>query len=491
VIDAAVAHFKRSFDPVQGGLQRVPKFPSHVPVRLLLRHHHRTGDAESLRMATFTLEKMAAGGLYDQLAGGFHRYSTDAQWLVPHFEKMLYDNALLVVAYAEAFQITGRADFARVARETCDYVLREMTDAAGGFHCATDADSEGEEGRFFVWSEDEIRRELDGLGDGDTTRQFLAHYDVHPSGNWHGSTILNVPRPDEASWAALAGARARLCEVRSRRIPPLRDDKILAAWNGLMISALAVAGRIFDQPRYVLAAVRASDFVLTHLRDPKGRLQRSFRDGQARHAAFLDDHAFLAAGLIDLYEATFDPRHLREALALAEATERLFADPAGGWYMSSDEQEALIAREKPAYDGAEPSGTSVALMNALRLGLFTGDDRWRQVVERGLLAHGEVLRQRPVAMTEALLALDFLAATPREIAVVWPDGAADAAAPLLSVLRRNFLPARALAGAPESAVESLASSIPFLRGKVAKRVARLPMSATTVVANCQSPRQPP
>ncbi|MEF8736034.1 MAG: hypothetical protein V5B35_05310 [Candidatus Accumulibacter necessarius] len=206
MIDATDAHFKRSFDPVQAGLRRVPKFPSHVPVRLLLRHHYRTGDAESLRMATFTLVKMAAGSLYDQLAGAFNRYSTDAQWLVPHFGKMLYDNALLVVAYTEAFQVTGRADFARVARETCDYVLLEMTDAAGGFHCATDADSEGEEGRFFVWSADEIRRELNELGSSDTNRHFLAHYDLRPSGNWQGSTILKVLRPEEASWAALAGA---------------------------------------------------------------------------------------------------------------------------------------------------------------------------------------------------------------------------------------------------------------------------------------------
>jgi uncharacterized protein YyaL (SSP411 family) len=468
LIDATIDQIKRSFDQEHGGLRRAPKFPSHVPLRLLLRHHQRTGDADSLRMATLTLEKMAAGGIYDQLAGGFHRYSTDAEWLVPHFEKMLYDNALLVLACAEAFQFTGRADFARVARETCDYVLREMTDAAGGFHCATDADSEGEEGRFFVWSEDEIRRALDGLGNGDTTRRFLAHYDVRPGGNWDSRTILHVPRPDEATWAALADARARLYEVRARRVPPLRDDKILAAWNGLMISALAVAGRILEPARYVAAAARAADFVLTHLRGADGRLQRSFKDGQARHAAFLDDYAFLAAGLIDLYEATFDARYLREALALAEATERLFADPAGGWFMSSAEQETLIARQKPAYDGAEPSGTSVALMNALRLGLFTGDDRWRQIAERGLHAHAALLEERPLAMSEALLAVEFLADTPRQVAIVWPDGAAAAAAPLLAVLRQAYLPARALAGGPESAIETLAKTIPFVGGKIAQ-----------------------
>ncbi|MBN8439506.1 MAG: thioredoxin domain-containing protein [Candidatus Accumulibacter sp.] len=468
VIDATVAHYRQSFDARYGGLSRAPKFPSHIPVRLLLRYHQRTGDADALRMATLTLEKMAAGGLYDQLGGGFHRYSTDVRWLVPHFEKMLYDNALLVVAYAEAFQVTGRTDFARVARETCDYILREMTDAGGGFYSATDADSEGEEGRFFVWREDEIRRELDALGDGDTTERFLAHYDVHPGGNWEGHTILNVPHPDEAAWEALAAARARLYAVRARRTPPLRDEKILAAWNGLMISALAVAGRILDAPHYVAAAVRAADFVLTRLRGADGGLRRSFKDGQARQAAFLDDHAFLAAGLIDLYEATFDVRHLRDALALAETTERLFADPAGAWFMSSEAHEGLIAREKPAYDGAEPSGTSVALLNALRLGVLTDDDRWRQIAERGLRANAAVLTERPIAMTEALLAVDFLATTPRQIAIVWPDGAATAGAPLLAVLRRHFLPARALAAAPESAIEALAQTIPFVGDKIAQ-----------------------
>ena len=468
LIDATVEHYKRSFDGRHGGLQRAPKFPSHIPVRLLLRYAHRTGDATALQMATLTLERMAAGGIYDQLGGGFHRYATDAQWLLPHFEKMLYDNALLVVAYAEAFQFTGRADFARVARETCDYMLREMRDGEGAFYSATDADSEGDEGRFFVWTGDEIRRELDALGNHETTRLFLEHYDVRANGNWEGRTVLNVPRPDEARWAALAEARARLHEVRKRRVAPLRDDKILAAWNGLTISGLAVAGRILDEPRYLAAAAQAADFVLTHLRNADGELQRSFKDGQARHAAFLDDHAFLTAGLIDLYEASFDPRWLAEALSLAETGERLFADPAGGWYMSSTRHETLIAREKPAYDGAEPSGTSVALMNALRLGVFTGDDRWRQLAERGLRAHAETLRERPIAMTEALLALDFLADTPREIALVWPDGAEDAAAPLLSALRRSYLPSRAIAAGPESAMETLGRTVSFVRGKVSQ-----------------------
>ena len=465
-IDATVDFFKRSFDRANGGVRRAPKFPSNVPIRLLLRHHARTGDAESLQMALVTLEKMAGGGMYDQLGGGFHRYSTDAEWLVPHFEKMLYDNALLVVAYAEAHQLTGREDLARVARETCDYVLREMTDASGGFYSATDADSEGEEGRFFVWTEAEIRSVL---GEGPVTEAFLRHYDVRPRGNWEGHTILNVPQPDEEMWRELADARAKLYAVRARRPPPLRDDKILTAWNGLMISGLAVAGRVLDEPRYVAAAARAAAFALEQLRGPDGALQRSFKDGRARHRGYLDDHAFLAAGLLDLYEATFEARWMEAAVALADETERAFADPAGGWFMTSSDHEALIARERPAYDGAEPSGTSVALMNAARLAAYTDEGRWRTVAERAVAAHARTLVERPVAMTEALLAVDFLRGDPREVVVVWgeaPERAA-AAESLRTALRRTFVPARVLACGSESAVAALGRIVPFARDKPA------------------------
>jgi uncharacterized protein len=462
VIDTAVDFFKQAFDEVHGGLRRAPKFPSNLPVRLLLRYHHRTGDKQSLRMATLTLEKMAAGGLCDQIGGGFHRYSTDARWLVPHFEKMLYDNALLLVAYAEAFQVTGRGDFARVARETGDYVLREMTDAAGGFYSATDADSEGEEGRFFVWSESEVRH---ALAEDPLVERFLEYYDVGTSGNWEGQTILNAPHPDEKTWAALSNARGRLCRARALRVPPLRDEKILTAWNGLMISGLANAGRILDETRYVQAAARAAEFILTRLRGPNAELWRSYKDGRAHQAGFLDDYAFMVAGLIDLFEASFETRWLVEALGLARLMERRFSDPAGGWYASGESHETLLARAKPSFDGAEPSGSSVALMNALRLAVLTDDDEWRQLAARGFLAQAKVLTERPLAMTEALLALDFYWDCPREIAVLWPTGQADAAAPLLSVLRRTFLPSRALTGASDAEVASLGKVVPFVRDK--------------------------
>jgi hypothetical protein len=487
LVGETVAVFRRVFDEREGGLRRAPKFPSNLPIRLMLRHHRRTGDADALAMASLTLQKMAGGGMYDQIGGGFHRYSTDAAWLVPHFEKMLYDNALLAVAYGEAFQVTGRRDFARVARETLDYVLREMTAPEGGFYSATDADSAGpdgksEEGRFFVWSEAEIRATL---GAGPETEAFLRHYGVTSEGNFEGANILHVASPDEGSWAAFTPQRAALYEVRARRPPPLRDEKILAAWNGLMISGLAVGGRVLDEPRYVEAAARAAAFVMDRMR-PEGRLARSYKEGRARVAGFLDDYAFLAAGLVDLYEASFEPRWLEGALALAEETERLFAAPAGGWFMTAADHERLIAREKPAYDGAEPSGTSVALLTALRLATFTSDDRWRAIADRALGGLAGAMTANPLALTEALVALDWATDEPREIAIVVPDGGDPRAAePLLAVLRRTFVPNRALARAAEAALPALARLAPFAADKVA--VGGRPTAYVCVRGRCELP----
>jgi uncharacterized protein YyaL (SSP411 family) len=464
VIPVLVERLKRAFDGTNGGLQGAPKFPSSVPIRLLLRYHRRTGDAEALRMATVTLEKMAAGGIYDQIGGGFHRYSTDERWLVPHFEKMLYDNALLAVAYVEAYQVTGRADFARVARETLDYVLAEMTSPSGGFYAATDADSEGAEGKFFVWSEAEIRAVL---GRGTTTDRFIRAFGVTSGGNFEGRNILSVPKPDEKEWAALSEARAKLYAVRARRIPPARDEKILAGWNGLTISALALGGGVLGEFRYTSAAARAADFILGKMR-PGGMLARSFEDGRAGPPAFLEDHAFLAAGLLDLYEASFDPRWLREALALCTQTEKLFADPAlGGWFATSAKHETLLAREKPTTDGAIPSGTSVAILNAMRAANFTGDDHWRAIADRAFGALRDQLAQRPFGLAEALLALDFRTDMAREVAVVWPKQAGPAAAaPLLGAVRRTFLPNKVLAGAAEGeGLGALAQVAPFVAEK--------------------------
>ncbi len=457
-IEEAVRFFHEAYDPVHGGVNRAPKFPSTFPVRLLLRHHRRTQEAPSLRMATFTLERMAAGGLMDQVGGGFHRYSTDERWLVPHFEKMLYDNALLAMAFVEAWQVTGRRDLARVARQTLDYVLREMTSPEGGFYSATDADSEGEEGRFFVWEEREIRDVLGGDAD-----EFIDFYSVTPAGNFEGRNVLSVKQPDEDRWEALAGARAALYAARERRPHPLRDDKVLAAWNGLMISALATGGRVLGEPRYVGAAASAARFVLERMR-PGGRLARSWLAGAPGPAAFLQDHAFLTQGLLDLHEATFDPRWLDEAVALAEATERLFADPRGGWFVTGEDQEKLIAREKPIQDGAEPSGASVALLAALRLEAFTADARWRRIADGALRWYAASLAEQPVALAEMLLALDAFTDAVHEVVLVWPDGSAPDA--MLDVLRRVFLPHHAITGAVEGeALLRLARSTPLATGR--------------------------
>jgi len=482
-IARAVAGCARRFDERHGGLSGSPKFPSSLPVRLLLRHHRRTGDPDSLRMAAFTLERMAAGGMHDQVGGGFHRYSTDERWLVPHFEKMLYDNALLAMAYAEAFQATGRLDFARVARTTLDYLLREMAAPGGGFFSATDADSEGEEGRFFVWREEEIRQRL-GAG----AERFIGFYGVTREGNFEGANILHVPRPDEDAWNSLAPEREALRLAREGRPHPLRDDKVLTAWNGLAVSALATGGRVLAEQRYLDAAARAAGFLLSDLRKD-GRLLRSWRDGRHGPPGFLEDHAFLAQGLLDLAEATLDARWLEEALRLAEETERLFGDPEqGGWFTTAADHEALIARERPTHDGAEPSGASVAALNALRLAAFTSDDRWRQIADRALRLYGPTLEEQPSALHDLLLALDFRTDAVREVVLVWPGGEPPAA--LLDVVRRTFVPSRALCGAAEGeALARLGRVAKVAEGK--KAIGGRPTAYVCERGACQMPALEP
>jgi uncharacterized protein len=495
-IERAVAALRSAFDEVHGGIRRAPKFPSNLPVRLLLRAHRRARDAEPLRMAALSLEKMAAGGIHDQVGGGFHRYSTDAEWLVPHFEKMLYDNALLALAYAEAWQVTQRRDFRRVVRQTLDYLLREMTAPEGGLYSATDADSEGEEGRFFMWDEREIRDVL-----GPDAERFARFHGVTAGGNFEGRNILWVPSPDEDEWEALAPARAALYEARERRPHPLRDEKVLAGWNGLAISALAFGGRVLAEPRWTEAAGRAAEFVLGRM-VKDGRLQRSWLAGDAGVPAFLEDHAFLAQGLLDLHEATLDARWLEEALHVSERLEALFGDPQGGaWFASAFDHERLLAREKPTHDGAEPSGASVALLNALRLSAFTADDRWRRSADAALRHYARALGEQPLALTEMLLALDFATDAVREVVLVWPEGE-PAPEPFVSVLRRMFLPSRALTGAPEGEeLARLGRTAAVAEGKVAaagrptayvceKGQCRLPAIAPEELAEQVAPIRP-
>jgi uncharacterized protein YyaL (SSP411 family) len=401
--------FRAAFDPEHGGFGGAPKFPRPVVLNFLFRYCARTGNTAARDMALLTLRRMAAGGLFDQLGGGFHRYSVDDRWLVPHFEKMLYDQAQLVVSYVEAYQITGDEFFADIARRTCDYVLRDLTGPDGGFYSAEDADSEGVEGKFYVWTRAEIEAVL-----GDRADAFCRAYGVSAAGNWeHGLNILHgTGFPDE---------RAALLAARAKRIRPHRDEKIITAWNGLMISALARAAQALDEPRYLRAAQTAA-----------GRFGNIVRSGNA--PAVLDDYACLATGLVDLYETDFNPRWLTKAAELADVMLKTFADPAGGFFMTTGADASVLVRPKEEYDGAEPSGNSVAALLLLRLAELTDRLDYREAARRTLAAAAALLTRAPHAVPQMLCALDWLLGNPQQVTLTGPPER------FLPVLRRQFLP---------------------------------------------------
>ncbi len=402
---------------------------SHIPMdlKVLLRHHARTGDAHALHAVRHTLDKMARGGIYDHLGGGFARYSTDERWLVPHFEKMLYDNALLASAYLEAYQATRDDEFGRVARETMDYVLGRMTDPDGAFYSTEDADSEGVEGKYLRL---DARRDQRGPGRRIGRRRSPTSTTSPPSGNWEHQNILNLPktiaqsarmlgRDEEELRAELAEDRARLLAVRDRRVPPGKDTKVLVSWNGLMIAALAEGGRILREPRYLEAAGRAAGFILDRMRLDDGRLLHTYKDGRARLDAYLDDYANLIDGLTRLYEATGEPRWIESALELARVLLDEFGDPAhGGFFYTGHHHEALIARQKDFTDNATPSGNGMAATALLRLGALTGRDDLTQAGRSALESVQLLLEREPAAAGQSLIALDFLLGPTREFAVI-------------------------------------------------------------------------
>jgi uncharacterized protein YyaL (SSP411 family) len=480
-LDAAAHFYRDHFDPLYGGMAGAPKFPSQLPVRFLLRYQRRTGDMDFLGMATRTLRAMAAGGIHDHVGGGFHRYATDERWLVPHFEKMLYDNALLAVAYLEAYQATGEAEFARIARETLLFIERDMTSPEGAFYSATDADSPDANGRraegcYFTWTQAELEAALGS----ERSRIVGRYYGVSPEGNFEGRSILHAPAHPSAIAGELDVTEARMNAVlleageilyraRSGRPPPLRDEKILTAWNGLAISAFARAGLVLDDPGCIARGCQAARFLLENAFH-EGRLFRTFKDGERRHLACLEDYAFLIAGLLDLYEASFDLEWLEHAIALDAILEGRFEDRAGGGYfMTGDDQETVLVREKPSYDGAEPSGNSVAALNLLRLHEFTTENVFRTRAERTFRNLAPTLQANPVALSEMLLAVDFHLDTPRQILIVLPPGGNLAeAAPLLSAFRRIFLPNRILSVTHAGkALREAVRVIPLLEGKEA------------------------
>ncbi len=501
-LERGAASYRGRFDAVNGGPRGRPKFPSTMPVRFLLRYQRRSGDGSFLEMAALTLEKMAAGGIYDHVGGGFHRYATDARWLVPHFEKMLYDNALLTLAYLDGYQATGREDFARVAREILNYVARDMTSPEGAFYSATDADSltpEGhaEEGWFFTWTPAEIEAALGKR----EARIVNAWYGVTAAGNFEGRNILHTPRPaaevarelgisEAALRTSVERARETLYRVRGRRPAPLRDEKILTAWNGLMISAFARAGLVLGDDALTARAARAADFLLEKSRNKDGRLYRSSMDGRPRHNGYLDDHAFLAEGLLNLYEATSEERWLREAIALDSVLAKHYEDPEqGGFFMTSDDHETLLTREKPGWDGAEPSGNSIHTLNLLRLSEFTGDDGYRRRAARAMQSVGGKLERTPQALSEMLLAVDFMLDRPKQVIIVTPRSR-EQAEPLLARLRATYLPnAIVLVAVEGQHLEAQQKLVPLVANKRAMK--RRPTAYVCEQGVCKLPTSDP
>jgi uncharacterized protein YyaL (SSP411 family) len=424
-------------------------------------------------MVEHTLTRMARGGMYDQLGGGFHRYSVDAQWLVPHFEKMLYDNAQLARLYLHAWLATGNAEYRRVTEETLDYLLREMRHPAGGFFSAQDADSEGVEGKFFVWTPEEIRAALD---DEETAQVALAYWGVDSGPNFEGHSILFVPRPpkevaerlgisEERLAETIARARQMLYRVRERRVHPGLDDKVLAAWNGLALAAFAEAGRALNRPDYLEAAAASARFLTTAM-VREGRLLRSWKDGEARIRGYLEDHALVGLGLLATYEATFDRPWLDAARRLADAALTLFWDEgAEAFFDSGSDQEALVVRPRSLFDNAVPSGTSVVIELLLRLAAHTGEASYERQALRALRPMADVMARYPTGFGRYLASLDFHLGPVAEVALVWPAGK-DAAGPLLDTVFGRYLPNRVVAGTSEGATG--AAGLPLLEGKRAE-----------------------
>ncbi|HJP29057.1 MAG: thioredoxin domain-containing protein [Candidatus Latescibacteria bacterium] len=470
ILDAAVQALIDQHDGRCGGFSlQGPKFPNSAALSLLLRHWHATGDDAVLQVAVHTLTHMARGGIFDQLGGGFHRYSVDERWLVPHFEKMLYDNALLVPVYVDAWQATGKPLFGRVVRETLDYVVREMTSAEGGYCAAQDADSEGEEGRFFVWTPEAVE---DVIDDEHTAKRVCAYYDITPEGNFEGDSVLHVSADiDEQArllgvsrtelQSAIDDGRRRLFEARAWRCAPGRDDKVLAAWNGLMISAMARGYEAFGESAWLDSATMAARFLLEHL-VVDGSLRHGWKDGQASVHAFQDDYAALVGGLVDLYEATFEPRWLASAVDLAEQMIERFwdTDGEGGFYYAEADRSDLIVRTKNPFDGATPSGNSLAALALLRLATLTDVNRFRDCAEATLRAYGGLLQSSPLACCHMACALSQFRCGPLELTFM---GAAEARRPFLRTTHESYLPNRVISGAETASDDSTTDLLPLLR----------------------------
>ena len=456
-------------DRFGGFSQQGPKFPNSAGLSLLLRQWHDSGDEAALTAVTHTLDNMARGGIYDHLGGGFHRYSVDERWLVPHFEKMLYDNALMVPVYVDAWQATAAPRFARVVRETLDYVVREMSADNGGYTAAQDADTEGEEGRFFVWTPEQVEEVLD---DDDMSRLFCAYFDITPQGNFEGNSILHVDAElDEQARLlnverqeleeAIESGRQRLFEARGWRVAPGRDDKVVVAWNGLMITAMARGVQAFGESRWLDSARAAARFIIDHV-VVDGQLRHSWKDGPATTGAFQDDYAAFINGLIDLYETSLEPEWLQVAVDLADVMIANFwdGDGHGGFYYVAAGSTDLIARSKNPFDGATPSGNSMAAMAMLRLAALTDEDRFSTCAESTLQAYAGLLERAPTACCLMASALDQFRAGSLDVSVVGP---AEARQPFLRSAHEHYLPHRVISGADGVLSGPVAALLPLLQ----------------------------
>lgn len=471
ILDNAYGGIARGYDARHGGFGSAPKFPAAMNLEFLLREYQRTNQTAALEMTLHTARMMAQGGMYDQLGGGFHRYSTDARWLVPHFEKMLYDNALLARLYLHIYQLTGEEFFKHIVEETLDYVVREMTDTRGGFYSTQDADSEGHEGKFFVWTVDEI---IEALGEADA-KLFNAYYRVSEAGNFEGKNILHVTRsiddvaremnvaPEQLKEVIERGRR-ELFEIRESRIKPARDEKILTAWNGLMLAAFAEASAVLDREDYRRVAERNAEFVLENLRRD-GLLLRTYKDGQAKLNGYLEDYAFYADGLIALYETTGTLHWLTEARDIAERMiDEFWDEKDGGFYFTGRSHEELIARNKDFFDNATPSGNNVAAEVLLRLAVLLGDEGYARHAVTILKLVADPIKRYPSAFGRALCALDFHLSTPQEIAVIGSNDSAETKA-LAREVWKHYLPNKVLVQASEDEAAKAAELVPLLQGR--------------------------
>ena len=446
--EQTVTLFRESYDSQHGGFkqQQQNKFPPSMGLMLLLRHYKRTGDAHSLEMVEKTLQKMFAGGIYDQLGGGLSRYSTDHEWLVPHFEKMLYDNSLFVWVLIETFQITKKHLYENAVRDILNYVARDMTSPDGAFFSAEDADSEGVEGKFYVWSKAEVLKIL-GAESGELACAF---WDITEHGNFEGSSIPNRPRSDEDVAAqfritpeemrkTLRASREKLMAVRSKRVRPLLDDKVLTSWNALMISAFARASRVFNDPEFEKMATRAADFIFNNLFDDSGRLLRRWREGEARFPAYLCDHAQLAVACLDLYETTYDPAWFRKAVELSDEINRLFRNEDGPYYDTGIDGEVLLTRNAEAYDGVEPSGNSSLAQAFLRLRAYGLAPQYYEDAQRIFRSFAPHLEQAGVSFSAMLCGLHFSLSSAKEVVISGRRGEAETEL-LLAELRCEYHP---------------------------------------------------